>query len=643
MTFRVLLIEARELISKGLTNLGYPQESFEVSEPGRQEFGDVSSNVAFQLGKKLKEKPYSIALRLVEDYLKAALEDKKKNRQLSLILSVEAHPAGYVNFKANYENLAASTLGQALGNPLYGFRESPNNEGDVIVEHTSVNPNKALHVGHLRNAVLGDSIFRILKATSQKVTVLNYVDDSGLQVADIVVAFKFAGFPLDPPNRSIKFDHYTGDEVYVKINELYEGDRTLEEKRRFVLKEIESGESELARFAREVVMRVLREQLRTCWRMNVRYDLLNFESQIVASGLWEKTFGLLKDRDLIRLAKEGKNKGCWVLNVDADGVDEKVVIRSDLTTTYIAKDIPYAAWKLGIVADPFCYYKFEQQWDNTWLWATTLETAVSTDDHSKFNPGSRAITIIDSRQSPLQKMIAQVLSQFQQVDERYHHLAYEPVTLSPKTAAHLGIFTNGRAVQMSGRKGLYVNADFVIERVLSKAYEEVRLRNPHFPEKRLNKIAEAIAVSAIRYNLIKYDLDRVITFDIVESLSLDGDTGPYLQYAYARSRRLVEKSAELISEPSSSLMTNESEAVLLKLISKLDLVVEDAARTLNPKSVARYAHMLATAFNLFYEQSPILKEKNEQIRISRLALVKAFLRTLRNTFYLLGLEPLNEM
>jgi arginyl-tRNA synthetase len=642
MTFRALLIEARELINEGLANLGYPQESFEVSEPGRPEFGDVSSNVAFQLSKKLKEKPYSIALRLVKNHLKAALEDNKKNRRPSLILSVEAHPAGYVNFKANYESLAESTLGQVLGNPLYGFYDSPS-DGDVIVEHTSVNPNKALHVGHLRNAVLGDTIFRILKATGQKITILNYVDDSGLQVADIVVAFRFAGFPLDPPDRSIKFDQYTGDDVYVKINELYEGDSSLEEKRRFVLKEIESGESELAQFAREVVMRVLQEQLSTCWRMNVHYDLLNFESQIVASGLWEKTLSLLKEKGLIRLAKEGKNKGCWVLNVDADGLDEKVIIRSDLTTTYIAKDIPYAAWKLGIVADPFCYYKFAQQWDNTWLWATALDRAVCRDDHSKFSPGNRAITIIDSRQSPLQKMIAQVLSRFQQVDVRYHHLAYEPVTLSPKTAAHLGIVTNGRAVQMSGRKGLYVNADFVIERVRSKAYEEVRSRNPHSSEERLNKIAEAIAVSAIRYNLIKYDLDRIITFDIVESLSLDGDTGPYLQYAYARSRRLVEKSKELISEPSFSLLTNESEAVLLKLISKLDLVVEDAARTLNPKSVARYAHMLATAFNLFYEQIPILKEKNEQIRISRLALVKAFLRTLKNTFYLLGVEPLNEM
>ena len=642
MTFRLLLIEARELINEGLANLGYPQESFELSEPGRPEFGDVSSNVAFQLSKKLKEKPYSIALRLVNDHIKAALEDNKKNSRPSLILSAEAHPAGYVNFKANYENLATSTLDQALRNPLYGFCELPS-YGDVIVEHTSVNPNKALHVGHLRNAVLGDTIFRILKATGQKITVLNYVDDSGLQVADIVVAFRFAGFPIDPPDRSIKFDHYTGDDVYVKISELYEGDRSLEEKRRFVLKEIESGESELAQFAKEVVMRVLQEQLRTCWRMNVHYDLLNFESQIVASGLWEKTFSLLKEKGLARLAKQGKNKGCWVLNVDTDGLDEKVIIRSDLTTTYIAKDIPYAAWKLGIVPDPFCYYKYAQQWDNTWLLASTLETGACTDDDSKFKSGSRAITIIDSRQSTLQKTIAQVLSQFQQVGEKYHHLAYEPVKLSPRTAAHLGIVTNGRAVQMSGRKGHYVNADFVIERVRSKAYDEVRLRNSHFPEKRLNEIAEAIAVSAIRYNLIKYDLDRTITFDIVESLSLDGDTGPYLQYAYARSKRLVEKSREFISEPSFSLLTTESEAVLLKLISKLDLVVEDAARTLNPKSVAKYAYMLATAFNLFYEQSPILKEKNEQARISRLVLVKAFLRTLKNTFYLLGVEPLNEM
>jgi arginyl-tRNA synthetase len=325
-------------------------------------------------------------------------------------------------------------------------------------------------------------------------------------------------------------------------------------------------------------------------------------------------------------------------------VDEKVIVRSDHTTTYIAKDIPYAAWKLGLVEDPFDYHKFSDQWDNTSLWATTLDSAQKNNDHPKFNCADRAITIIDSRQSRLQTIISGILSQFQGIENRYHHLAYEPVTLSSKTADLLGVDIGDRhSMQMSGRKGVYVNADYVIKMVRSKAYEEVRSRNPTFSEEQLYKVAEAISVSAIRYNLIKYDLDKIINFDIVESLSLEGDTGPYIQYAYARSRRLLEKSTENLSQPSFCLLNKESETTLIKAIAKIDLVVEDAARTLKPKAVARYVHMMATAFNLFYETVPVLKEPDREKRVTRLALVKAFCRTLQNALYLLGIEPLNEM
>ena len=427
MTFRALLNEIRQVVSTGLTHLGYPQETFDLSEPPRPEFGDVSSNVAFQISKKLNRKPYDIARDFVENYLKPFLVKAEKAGRHSLILSVEAHPAGYVNFRANYGNLAAVTLYQVLENPSYGFY-NVGNGSHVVVEHTSVNPNKALHVGHLRNVVLGDTIHRILKTTNHKVTVLNYVDDSGLQVADIVVAFMFAGFPLEPSEKSMKFDHYCGDHVYVKINELYKTDRGLEERRRLVLKEIEDGRSDLARFASTIVSRVLYEQLLTCWRMKVHYDLLNFESQIVISKLWEKLFILLKDKRIMRLAADGKNKGCWVISGENESADEKVIVRSDLTTTYIAKDIPYAAWKLGLVDDPFYYYKFSDQWDNTSLWATTLDCSKRNSEHPKFNFADRAITIIDSRQSRLQSIISDILLQFQQIENRYHHLAYEPVT-----------------------------------------------------------------------------------------------------------------------------------------------------------------------------------------------------------------------
>ncbi|MGC1927734.1 MAG: arginine--tRNA ligase [Candidatus Nitrosopolaris sp.] len=643
MTFRALLNEIRELVSIGLADLGYPQETFDLSEPPRPEFGDVSSNVAFQISKKLNRKPYDIARDFVENHLKPFLGDGEKGGRHSLILSVEAHPVGYVNFRANYGNLAEVTLNQVLENPSYGFY-NVGKGSHVVIEHTSVNPNKALHVGHLRNVVLGDTIHRILKTTNHNVTVLNYVDDSGLQVADIVVAFRFAGFPLEPGEKSMKFDHYCGDHVYVKINELYKTDHDLEERRRLVLKEMEDGRSEMARFASTIVSRVLHEQLLTCWRMKVHYDLLNFESQIVISKLWEKSFGLLKDKRIVHLAADGKNKGCWVISGENESADEKVILRSDHTTTYIAKDIPYAAWKLGLVDDPFYYYKFSDQWDNTSLWATTLDSSKRNSEHPKFNFADRAITLIDSRQSRLQSIISGILSQFQQIENRYHHLAYEPVTLSSKTADLLGVKKgDGHSMHMSGRKGVYVNADRVVEMVQSKAYEEVRSRNPRLSEEHLCRVAEAISISAIRYNLIRYDLDKIITFDIVDSLSLEGDTGPYIQYAYARSRRLLEKSTEKISLPSFCLLKEEPEIVLIKAIAKLDLVVEDAARTLNPKSIARYVHMMATAFNLFYEIVPVLKEPDMEKRITRLALVEAFSRTLKNAFYLLGIEPLNEM
>ncbi|HET7149368.1 MAG TPA: arginine--tRNA ligase [Candidatus Nitrosopolaris sp.] len=643
MTFLALFDEIREVVSTALGHLGYPQDSIDLSEPPRPEFGDVSSNVAFQIGKKLDKKPYDVARDFVENHLKLILRDGEKGNRRSLILSVEAHPGGYINFRANYENLAALTLNQALENPSYGF-SNVGNGTRVTIEHTSVNPNKALHIGHLRNIILGDTIYRILKATNHNVTVLNYVDDSGLQVADIVVAFKFAGFPLEPDEKSMKFDHYCGDHVYVKINELYKTEPGLEERRRLVLKELEQGTSELARFASMIVSRVLHEQLTTCWKMKVHYDLLNLESQIIISKLWEKTFIRLKDKQIAHLASEGKNKGCWVIKGESESADDKVIVRSDLTTTYIAKDIPYAAWKLGLVEDPFYYYKFSDQWDNTSLWATTLDSSKSNKDHPKFGPADRAITIIDSRQSRLQSIISGTLSQFQLMENRYHHLAYEPVTISSKTADLLGINIGDKhSMHMSGRKGIYVNADYVIKMAQSKAYDEVRSRDPTFSPERLSKIAEAISISAIRYNLVKYDLDKSINFDIVESLSLEGDTGPYVQYAYARSRRLLEKSTEEISQLSFGLLNKEPETMLIKAIAKLDLVVEEAAKTLKPKSIARYVHMIATAFNLFYETVPVLKEPDREKRVTRLALVVAFCRALKNAFYLLGIEPLNEM
>jgi arginyl-tRNA synthetase len=479
-----------------------------------------------------------------------------------------------------------------------------------------------------------------MNATNHKTTVLNYIDDSGLQVADIVVGFKFAGMNLEPPGDK-KFDQYCGDEVYVKINEMYGKDQQLAEKRKLVLKEIEEGKSELAKFASEVTLRVLREQLKTCWRMNVRYDLLNFESHIVVSKLWNKVFELLKKNKVARFETEGKNKGCWV--IEAQGEEDKVIVRSDGTATYIAKDIPYAAWKVGLVEDPFFYSEYQLQWDSSTLYRTTLSDGTKTD--RKFNGGNRVITVIDSRQARLQRIISQVLSLMGAKGQEYLHLGYEAVTLSSATAKSMGIDIGEReSTHMSGRKGIYVNADYVLDTLHEKAYEEVKTRNPDFTDQQLNSIAEQIAISAIRYTMVKQDLDKMITFDVKESLSLEGDTGPYLQYAYARSQRILEKSGQPVDKNAHfELLTNESEINLVKEIAQLDLIFENAAKSLSPKSLARYAYSLATSFNVFYEKVPVLREQNADILAARLALVSAFGVALKNTLTTLGITALERM
>ena len=641
MTLRILIHEVRELVSSALTSAGYPVIEFDVSEPPQHAFGDLSCNVAFLLSKHLKKPSTKIATELAEAI--------RPRLQGSYILS--ADPAGgYINFRANYARLSPATLSHVLSNPEnYGY---PNSGQDmhIVIEHTSINPNKALHVGHMRNVIIGDTLYRIMRATNHRTTVLNYIDDSGVQIADIVVGFKFAGFPVAPPTKNQKFDHYCGDEVYVKINEIYEKDPQVAEKRKLVLKEIEEGKSEIARFAMEITLRVLQEQLKTCWRMEAHYDLLNFETHIVGSKLWSKAFELLKSNGIAKYETEGKNKGCWVIEGKEKEEEDKVLVRSDGTATYIAKDIPYAAWKLGLVEDPFYYQEYTKQWDGSTLYATTLaDGSNSKSIGKKFNGGQRVITIIDSRQSRLQRIISQVLSKIGVGgSHKYFHLSYEAVTLSSDTAKEFGIDIGDRQfMHMSGRKGIYVNADYVLDALHTKAYKEVKTRNPDFSDQQLNKIADEISISAIRYNMIKQDLDKIITFDIKESLSLEGDTGPYLQYAYARSQRILEKSEQSITAGKTDFafdrLTNESEIALIKEIAKLDLVVENAAKSLSPKSLARYAYNLAMTFNLFYEKVPVLREQDNEVRMARLGLVKAFGIALKNTLEVLGITALDRM
>ena len=628
MTFQSILDEVRNNINKILSEMSITGIDFSV-EPAKPGFGDVSSNISFLLAKQLKKSPRDIAQLFSENY------EKSHN---TLVLKSEAHPSGYLNFFANWEKLNQLILSES-NLDTFGFVEL-GNQSTIVVEHTSVNPNKALHIGHIRNIIIGDTISRILRKADYKVNVLNYVDDSGLQVADILVGFTHLGFNQEPPNGK-KFDHYCGDDVYVKTTQKYEEDSSLEEIRKNVLKDLEDESSETAKLADIVTRKVLSNQLETCWNLSVYYDCLNFESQIIRSGLWTGIFEKLKEMKLVEFENDGKNAGCWVIRGDGKEED-KIVVRSNGTATYIAKDIPYAAWKLGLLDDPFYYEKYPKDQPNSQkLFQTTLNSGDATKENFS---GSKVITVIDSRQARLQKIITELMGKFKSVPDAYVHLGYESVTLSSDTANTLGLETDGKQTQMSGRKGLYVSADSVYDLLKERTIQETTKRHPEIDSSEIQNIAHSISVGTLRYEMIKQDLDKMITFDLTKSLSLEGDTAPYIQYTFARASRILEKSQRIPSiDIDFSLLSEKTELNLVKSIGLFGIFVRDAANNFSPKVIARYSHDLAVSFNSFYEHTKVLGIGDEKLENARLCLVNSFKITLEKSLDLLGIVAPNKM
>jgi arginyl-tRNA synthetase len=633
LSFREFKEQAKSAVEDALKKLEYPTVEFSVSEPPEEGYGDLAANVAFILAKHLRIPPLEVAQKIASEI---------KPWGESLIEGVTADPPGYINFKLNY-NLLAEKL---LPNLRSSEQVKPINIGrgvKVTIEHTSVNPNKALHIGHLRNVAIGDVIYRLLKHSGYDVKVLNYIDDSGAQVADVIVGFLFCNFqPEAPPGE--KFDHYCGDTVYVKVNEMYEKNPALLEKQKQVMRELEDPNSEVMRLAKKITTRILGEQLKTCWRFGARYDCLNFESQIIHSKLWERLFEELKRRGIAKFVEEGRLKGCWIVEVEGEEGEEKVLVRADGTATYVAKDIPYAAWKLGLVEDPFLYREYVKQPDGTTLWATDLAQGCKKPD---FHGADKSIVVIDVRQSRLQRIIKSILKQLagEAVEERYIHLGYAVVSLSPQTAKEMGFTEEERLLHMSGRKGIYLNADDVLDALKKKALEETRKRNPGESLEWCERVSESIAVAALRFDLLKQDLDKMVVFDLNKALRLEGDTGPYILYSYVRASRILEKAAAegLNTSTPKPTITQPSEKKLLKALSKFDLVVEEAVKNLSPKTLARYAIDLATLFNNFYESTPVLSCSDEEARASRLMLVTAFKAVLGKTMELLGLPIIERM
>jgi arginyl-tRNA synthetase len=617
MAFLDIINQVKDNTSKIISEKGYDNVDF-VVEYSRSGFGDITCNVAFLLAKNLKKNPQEIAQDFVVEYNLGNYLEK-----------VEAHKSGYLNFFINNNSFNNAVLPQSLhGN--YGSVDIGKNS-KLVIEHTSVNPNKALHIGHLRNVAIGDSVSRILSKANYDVKVLNYVDDSGLQVADIIVGFKYGGFSESPPDGE-KFANYCGDTVYVSTTSKYESDNDLESKRHEILKELEDPTSDTAKFGKALTRKILSDQLDTAWNLGASYDCLNFESEILYSKLWEKIFEKMKSENLVRLEDQGDNAGCWVLPIENE--DDKIIVRSNGAATYIAKDIPYAAWKLGALTDPFNYAEYTTQPNGRTLYETTLE---ETNVPKQSFVANSVITVIDNRQTNLQKIVTNLMTKFNP-ESSYVHLGYEAVTLSSETAKILGNTTDGKDVQMSGRKGLYINADEIIAKLEKHIFKESKERNDDLDDLSLNEIAHNVAIGTVRYELIKPDLGKIITFDINTSLKLEGDTCSYIQYSCVRAARILEKfGKEPNFDTDFDQLNTEYELGLIKQIGLFEVFVNDAAKNYSPKVIAKYCYDLAVAFSSFYEHVNVLKADTPELINARLCLVLSFKLTLENALDLIGI------
>lgn len=648
-----------------------------LETPPRRALGDLATPIAFELARRLRKPPRAIAAELAARFAPGGGVQR-----------VEAAPNGYLNVFLDRSTFLLQRLGVV---PAAWPPRAP--EGKTIVEHTAINPNKAAHIGHLRNAALGDTLVRVLRFRGTPVEVQNYIDDTGVQVADVVVGFReIEKRDLDAIRRiaeSTRFDYYCWD-LYARVTEWYEQDRQRLSVRAATLHDIEHGVDPAAAIAAFIADRIVRCHLRTMARLGIDYDLLTWEGDILRLQFWARAFEVLKQSGAVYLQTEGPLAGCWVMKIlddaesagtssrgsgdegaadeDAHGdqsaadAREKVIVRSNGTVTYVGKDMAYQFWKSGLLGRDFHYRRFARRLDGGDVWATTSRPELAEPSHPAFGGATATYNVIDVRQSYLQRLLKQALVAAGHPAEadRLTHFSYEMVALSHATARELGFAPPpgseeaGRPfVEVSGRKGLGVKADDLIDRVFAKALAEVTQRNPDLDEATRRRTAEQIGVAAVRYFMIKYSRNKVIAFDIDEALSFEGESGPYLQYAVVRANNIFQKLHErtglserdvlssLRSIPADALHGDDGEDELWSLIleaARLDEVVEQVVRSLEFAVLAKYAFGLAQMFNAFYHKAPIVNEPREDVQRWRAAAATYFRQQLTRTLDLMGIE-----
>ncbi len=633
-----------------------------IESPPNRAMGDLAVPVAFELARRLRKAPRAIAQELAGALAAAPLPDG--------IRKVEAAPNGYLNFFIDRVTFVNAVL--QGGDRAATSTSAASGANKVIVEHTAINPNKAAHIGHLRNSALGDTLVRILRFRDRTVEVQNYIDDTGVQVADVVVGFReLEGQTLDGVKAiaaSTRFDYYCWD-LYARVTEWYGGDKQRLKLRSDTLHAVEAGGNDVAELAAFVADTIVHCHLKTMARLNIGYDLLSWEGDILRLHFWATAFEQLKARGSVFLQTEGKLAGCWVMKIEDDDAPEpeegaedetkeKVIVRSDGTVTYVGKDIAYQFWKFGLLGRDFHYREFAEREDGSPLWATSsVPPNPGTPEPPNFGRASAVYNVIDTRQAYLQKLLKQALAAmgFTREAEQSTHFSYEMVALSHATARELGYDpadSEGRPfVEVSGRKGLGVKADDLLDRLAEKAHLEVARRNEALPAEDCRRIGIEIATAAVRYFMVKYSRGKVIAFDIEEALSFEGESGPYLQYAAVRAGNILQKVEErygigatgigtaLAAVPADAIEAGEDADDLWDLIlqaARLDEIAESALRSLELSTLAKFAFTLAQSFNGFYHRQQILREEREDARLWRAAGV-AYVRTqLTTALHLMG-------
>ncbi len=635
---------------------------FSVEVPPRTELGDLAFPIAFELAKRLKaatgqkQNPRDIANRIADEI-----------RRVEGVVRVEVAGAGYLNLYLDRASFVLRSLDQPQA-------AAPQLGGKLIVEHTAVNPNKAAHIGHLRNAVLGDTTVRMLRAAGETVEVQNYIDNTGVQVADVVVGFKHIENKTLDQIKAIghKFDYYCWD-LYARVGGFYEEDAGRLALRAETLHAIESGEGETYETADYISTRILECHLNTMARVGIEYDLLPRESDVLHMNLWKRTFELLKERGAIELATEGKLAGCWVMRSADDQAEgeptehelDKVIVRSNGTVTYTGKDISFHLWKLGQLDLDFYYKKFHSYPDNEVAWITSSNPSDNDPAHPRFGNGAAYFNVIDIGQSYPQhyvKLGVTAVDRDERV-ERSAHLGYEKVVLTTATAEQLGqqVTEEDRirgVVSMSGRKGLGVKTDDFIDQLEANALAEVASRHPELSAMDQREAAHRIAVGALRYFLLKFTRNSIISFDFKEALAFDGETGPYLQYSVVRANSIFRKlagagievgAADLREQPIErvrELLNGEDGDDLwavLYLAERLADVVRGAVAALEPAVIAKWAFQLAQRFNIFYHNHHILSESDPERRALLVAITAVVRRQLISALDVLGIEAPERM